>query len=527
MLVIDIEATGLKPWYDDIVIITVLDTDDRKIKIYKSVSDELASKLKDYTILKVFHNSAYDVGMLEWNGYKVNNVQCTWVMATVLNERQTKLKDLAKKYCGIDMDKTLQQGDNWNGKLTKEHLEYAKMDVIATYELYKKLKDSLEQKNLWSVFERENKANRIIHRLNGDGVRFDYNGWKKILDAEKKDIEKLKAKIIKELNLNDLNLNSPIQLRKALKQNGIDIEGTSDAVLAMYEEEHHVIKLIRRYKKLIKQQNAYGEKLKDSICEDGRIRGNWKIIGAETGRMSCTKPPLQGMPKASREFFKAEQGNKLVIADYSQAELRVLAELSKDEKMIRYFKEGIDLHTGTASLVFKVSVEKVSKEQRQIAKALNFGMSYGITEYGIQKRIVNSGVKISLEEARDLRVRFLEEYEGIQKMQDALLGSLSVMSCGGRRWKSKNLKKNKRLNYPIQSTAAEGFKEALIRLYDEMKPNWLICAAVHDEIVLEVPEEDAEGARLILVKCMKEGMEVFIKGVPIEVDAKIGDYWIK
>ena len=267
--------------------------------------------------------------------------------------------------------------------------------------------------------------------------------------------------------------------------------------------------------------------MKTFICGDGRIRGAWWLIGATSGRMSCNNPPLQAMPGSSREFFIAEKGNKLVCADYSQVELRVLASISSDETFINYFKSGVDLHTGTASLVFKKTIEEITKEERQVAKSLNFGIVYGITSYGIQKNLRKSGLNVSLEEAEEYRLEFLRVYPKIRELQDNLLRADYIRSLGGRRWQGSNLTKTQRLNLPIQGSAAEGLKEALALLVERMKDTWKLVAVVHDEILLEVPEDEAEEAKNILESCMIEGMQTIVKDIPIVVDSTISNNWCK
>ena len=267
--------------------------------------------------------------------------------------------------------------------------------------------------------------------------------------------------------------------------------------------------------------------MKTFINKDGRIRGSWWLIGATSGRMSCNNPPLQAMPGSSREFFISEKGYKLVCADYSQVELRVLASISGDETLTNYFKNGIDLHTGTASLVFKKAIEEVTKEERQVAKSLNFGIVYGITSYGIQKNLRKSGLDVTLEEAEEYRLEFLRVYPSVRELQDSLLRADYIRSLGGRRWQGSNLSMTQRLNLPIQGSAAEGLKEALALLVERMKDSWRLVAVVHDEILLEVHDDEVEEAKEVLESCMVEGMETIVKGIPIVVESLINNCWSK
>lgn len=525
MITIDIETTGLHPWDSTMRLISFIEG-TQQIQA-KEVSEELKSKLADENTIKVFHNAVFDVGFLVCNGYKVNNFECTWLMAKVLGEWSCKLKDLAEKYLGVVMNKQLQHGENWTQELTQEHYDYALQDVIITQQLYPVLRKQLEERGLLEVYERENKANAIIPKLNNHGICFDFEGWDKVLEEDRSQMKQIEGNIKSLLKDDALNLNSPKQLIQALQNLGVEIPGTSDEVLAEYEDKHPVLPLLRKYRRKGVKVRTYGSKLKEAICSDGRIRASWKIIGTTSGRMACKQPPLQSMPGKSKEFFRPQQGYKFIIADYSQVELRVLAEISKDKMLKSQFESDVDLHKGTAALIFGKAVDEVTKEERQVAKSLNFGMAYGITEYGIQKNLIKNGLEVSLESARQYRLQFLEVYQEVQQLQDRLLKSYAVKSLGGRRWECEELSLTQRLNYPIQGSAADGLKEALILLDEQLADGWKICAVIHDEIVLEVPEEDAEKAKQVLEACMITGMKKIIKQIPVELEIVIQDYWIK
>lgn len=448
-------------------------------------------------------------------------------MAKVLGEWSCKLKDLAEKYLGIVMNKQLQHGENWIEGLTQEHYDYALQDVIVTQQLYPILKKKLEERGLLEVYERENKANAIIPKLNNHGIQFDFESWDKVLDEDRLQIKSLENQIKNLFGDDTLNLNSPKQLIQALHNVGIEIPSTSDEVLAEYEHKHYVLPLLRKYRRKIIQVRTYGSKLKEDICSDGRIRASWKILGAMSGRMACKQPPLQSMPGKSKEFFRPQKGYKFIIADYSQVELRVLAEISKDSMLKSQFESDIDLHKGTAALVFEKAIDEITKEERQVAKSLNFGMAYGITEYGIQKNLIKNGLEVSLEDAKQYRLQFLKAYPQVQRLQNQLLKSYAVRSLGGRRWECEDLSLTQRLNYPIQGSAADGLKEALILLNEQLQDSWRICAVIHDEIVLEVPEEDADIAKKVLKSCMITGMRKIIRQIPVELEIMIQDCWSK
>lgn len=523
---IDIETTSLDFRKGDIKLIS-FSNDFSEVLTTTSIDEKLKNILSDNSIIKVFHNAKFDVGFFQSKGCKVTNYHCTLIMAQILGEEKLSLKELTKKYLGVDMDKSMQHSDNWQSEITQEHIEYAVKDVEYTRDLYYKLESLLINKKLWDIYEREKLALPAIIMLEQNGIIMEFDKWNARLDYDRDFAINLEVKIKNLLNKEELNINSTKQLVEAIAEYGIKLSSTSDDELAKYSDDHEVIKLIRKYRGIQTKIKAYGEKLKSFIDEDGRIRADWRLIGARSGRMSCNNPPLQAMPGSSREFFIAERGNKLVCADYSQVELRVLASISSDETLINYFKSGVDLHTGTASLVFKKTIEEITKEERQVAKSLNFGIVYGITSYGIQKNLRKSGLNVSLEEAEEYRLEFLRVYPKIRELQDNLLRADYIRSLGGRRWQGSNLTKTQRLNLPIQGSAAEGLKEALALLVERMKDTWKLVAVVHDEILLEVPEDESEKAKNILESCMIEGMQIIVKDIPIVVDSTISNNWCK
>lgn len=494
----------------------------------KSIDESLKNILKDKSIIKVFHNAKFDVGFFQSKGDKVNNYHCTLLMAQVLGEEKLSLKALVKKYLGVEMDKSMQHSDNWqDNEITQKHIDYAIKDVEYTRALYYKLLDLLIENNLLTVYERERRALQAIVMLESNGINMEFDKWNARLDDDRMLAIELESTIKDLLNMEELNLNSPKQLVEAISEYGIKLYSTADDELAKYSDEHEVIKLIRKYRRLQTKIKTYGEKLKVFIDEDGRIRADWRLIGASSGRMSCNNPPLQAMHGNSREFFVADKGYKIIGSDYSQIELRVLATISNDKTLISYFNNGIDIHLGTASLVFKKPIDEISKEERQVAKSLNFGIVYGITAYGIQKNLRKSGVLASLEEAEKYRIEFLNAYPKVKELQDALLKADYIKTLGGRRWQSCSLTMTQRLNLPIQGSAAEGLKEALALLVERIKKSWRLVAVLHDEILLEVPEDEAEEAKIILESCMVGGMRTIVKDIPIIVDTSISNNWCK
>jgi DNA polymerase I-like protein with 3'-5' exonuclease and polymerase domains len=530
---VDIETTGLDPSKEDIRLVSCVSDDSRNVF---SNPEPIKHILADSSILKVFHNAAFDVCFLAAKGYVVNNYACTMVMAQILdsNSGSHKLKDLTKQHLHKDLDKTYQDPRCWKAEITEAHREYAITDALVTYDLYHILKQLIVEQNLQGVCDREMRALPSVIRLQTDGFYFDYKSWSIAL-AERLRARETLEREIKALLVSDINLSSPEQLLQCLRNRGYsDLKDTSDNTLALIEDTipkmQPVIKKLRDWRELNKLVTTYGQKLLDTVDDDGRIYPNFRLIGTVTGRMSCSGPNVQQVPSELKKYFKAPRGRKLVIADYSQIELRVAAELSRDKVMIEALHAGEDLHTKTAQLVLRKAA--ISKEERQLAKGINFGLVYGMSAFGLHRTLKTGyGVHISNAESEQFRNRFLESYPGIRRWHEEQVNRHRISSLGGRSWKDLPRPRQSgwrhRLNYPVQAAGAEGLKEALALLIDSLPDEWKLVNVIHDEIVLEVPEAEADRAAEFVKSCMIEGMKCLLESVPIEVTVTKADAWAK
>jgi DNA polymerase-1 len=256
--------------------------------------------------------------------------------------------------------------------------------------------------------------------------------------------------------------------------------------------------------------------------------------------MTCSSPNLQQTPHELRAYIKPREGCVLVKADFSQIELRIAAALAKDRRMLQAFREGTDLHRLTASLILSKSLDQVGKEERQLAKALNFGLLYGMGAEGLQTYAATQyGVSLPLERATEYREKFFATYPGLAKwhrdtgrtLREAKSrgeGGIVVETMAGRKRWVEGL--TAALNTPVQGTGADGLKAAVALLYKRLLERGLwgevrIVLLVHDEVVVEAPEPLAVVATHLLTEAMREGMEAIVKGVPIEVEAGIYADW--
>ncbi len=524
---VDIETTGLDCFKDRIRLIAVYGDD------FSYVGDKLQEVediLSDSTVLKVFHNALFDVSFLKVAGIEVKNYSDTIVMAKIISNSAVfdSLEYLAKKYLNLELDKELQHSGNWQAELTQEHHDYCLKDAEVTLKLFRVLYDLIVERYLFPTYRTEISALPSLIELQTNGMMLDKSELRAYLEKLRVQHQELKERL--EIQLACENLNSPPQLLKSLQNLGVPIDNVEEKTLKKQSGMFPIVKELVQYKKLTKVLTTYGEKLLSLIETDNRVRGNWNLIGTATSRMTCKGPNFQGIPKEIKGFFHANPGHVFVIVDYSTVELRILAEISGCKKLIDAFNQGLDLHYETAKTV--LGKEGISDDERQIGKVINFGLIYGLTAYGLMNEINQiPGFNINKEEAQNFIDMYFMNYKGVAKYKNQQLKSPMVTTLGGRYWDSSNglklLKDNQRLNYAIQASCAEGLKESLALLMMEKKDTWRLVGAIHDELICEVPEEDAEYAKSVIEKIMINGMQKLVKQVPIEVESHVSKVWTK
>ncbi|MCI9063862.1 MAG: DNA polymerase I [Clostridia bacterium] len=347
----------------------------------------------------------------------------------------------------------------------------------------------------------------------------------------------------------EFNINSPKQLGEILfeKMNLPVIKKTKNGystdvdVLEKLKKEHAIIEKILDYRQLSKLNSTYVEGLKPYINPvSKRIHSFFHQTITATGRISSTEPNLQNIPtriefgKRLRKVFKPEDGNVYIDADYSQIELRVLAHLSKDEHMINAFKHGEDIHKQAASKVFNIPIEEVTKEQRSSAKAVNFGIVYGISDFGLGEQL-----GIGRKQAKEYIEQYLTEYSGIRNFMNTSIENAKSLGYAetlfNRRRNIKELTSNNymvrqfgeraAMNTPVQGTAADIMKIAMINVYNELKKKGLkskIVLQVHDEMMIESPKDEVEEVKTLIKECMENAAKL---DVPLVVDVSEAPNW--
>jgi len=349
-----------------------------------------------------------------------------------------------------------------------------------------------------------------------------------------------------------INLSSSEQLVAALAQMGVHVTSTKEEALEEHAGTYPVIARLLEWRKLSHFCSAFGENLLSFVRADGRIHANFNQVGAVSGRIICSGPNLQQIPKKRaneqeqediRRCFIAPPDSRLLTADLSNIELRILAEVSGDATMLRFFAEGKDLHAETAKLMFRLPPDTDTKKHlykgvkvRDIAKTINFGLSYGMGAQGLAPRL-----DVSVEEARDLMHTYFATYTGVASWlrctsQEALKQGYAATLAGRKRFFNvAGLDKSRRAamertakNHPIQGTNADILKCALALLYETLPGEVHIILVVHDEIVLECPEELREGSIQVLKKAMVQACRDYLKVVHIpEPDVLDSPYWKK
>lgn len=495
---------------------------DGRSSVYSLDLSQVASLLADEAVVKIFYDAVSDVVCLEKRGFLVRNytsIKALHQVCTYDVQRDVSLTELTRKLLGFEWIRAAEMPE-----------DILKESALALCHLYHLLLRTMEELYLEQVWYREEACLPALVRLQQDGIQFDFSGWSVVLEQYEEKKKALVSKIRETCRMPEMDIQSPAQLQAALYQQGAQVALVSEKNLERFSGEIPIVADVLKYMKLQKQLNIFGPRLLTYVEADGRMRGQWHLIGSNTGRMSCTAPNLQGMPRDAKAYFRAAPGHTFVMGDYSQIELRVVAQMSGEATMIESFMRGEDLHVKTAAAILSKAECDVTETERQIAKAANFGLIYGMTATGLQRRVGGAyGIEITWQQARRFRDGFFQLYSGILRYQDRILCSEEVKTLGGRCWCDETvpLKRGStaRLNYPIQATAAEGLKESLILLLPQMKETWKLVAVVHDEVVLEVPEHEGAAAAIVLERMMQSGMARLIKAVPIEVDVRIQPKW--
>lgn len=460
----------------------------------------------------------------------------------------------AKEYLGrdvLDLEDLVGKGKKMKSlkDLDENELgEYIGMYISLTDDLRNTLIQIIEDRDMLDLyFKVELPLIEVLASMEFEGFKVDKEYLGQLGEKFQAELDELEKGIYDFAGVK-FNINSPKQLGEVLfeKLNLPVIKktktgySTSVEVLDKLKGSHEIIDYILRYRSLKKLTTTYIDGLIKLIGEDGKIHSTFNQNITATGRISSTDPNLQNIPirteegRLIRRAFVAEENHYLLDGDYSQIELRVLAHLADDEVMIEAFKNDADIHTKTASEVFHVEMDEVTPLQRSNAKAVNFGIVYGISDYGLSKDL-----EISRAEAREYIDKYKATYPGIKKYMDDIVedgkenGYVETImhrrryipELSSKNFNIRGFGERVALNTPIQGSAADIIKIAMVRVFEKLrKGNYKskLLLQVHDELIIEAPEEEKDE----VVKLLKDTMEDAVKlNLPLKVDINIGENW--
>lgn len=433
-------------------------------------------------------------------------------------------------------------------KIPEAFAKYSCYHSLTAYQTWDVLKSRLEQEDMWKLYkEMELPLVVTLFDMEVAGVRVDGEELKAYGEQLKVRIAEVE-KAIYEAAGETFNINSPKQLGEVLFEhlklpNGKKTKtgySTAADILEKLAPEYPIVNQILEYRQLTKLNSTYAEGLATYIREDGRIHSTFNQTITATGRISSTEPNLQNIPirmelgRLIRKVFIPADGYVLIDADYSQIELRVLAHMSDDERLIQAYKEAQDIHRVTASQVFHIPFDEVTSLQRRNAKAVNFGIVYGISSFGLSQDL-----SISKKEAAEYIEKYFETYPGIKhfldtSVEDAKTTGYSITMFGRKRpmpelqssnFMQRSFGERVAMNAPIQGTAADIIKIAMIRVNQRLKQEGLqskLILQVHDELLIEAKAEEVEVVKQILAEEMHHAAEL---QVPLEIDMNCGENW--
>jgi hypothetical protein len=526
----------------------ILDPDQAFIDSFKDV-------FEDEKILKNSFDIKEDIVLLNKLGIDLNlPFDDLMLMHYLIDPSRSSydLKTLSQAYLDYEVISEVDLLGKGKKALTYGELDCDKLSNFLASELNAiedakaKLVDKLNEYKMYDLYEDiEIKLSKVLANMEIVGFVTDRKVLEDLKEDINKDLEKLTSEIY-ELAGSEFNINSTKQLGEVLFKD-LDLPvikktktgfSTDASVLEKLRDKHQIIPKIEKYRELFKLQSTYIEGLEKAIDDDGRIRSTFRQNIAATGRLSSQDPNLQNLPiktdegRLIRKAFKAGQGKILIDADYSQIELRILASLSGDEHMIEAFRNGEDIHAKTASKVFHTPLDEVTKRQRSDAKAVNFGIIYGISDYGLSQNL-----NIPRKEAKAYIDNYMASYPSIKAYMDSIVEKAKedgfvetlfnrrryVPEINSKNFNVRSFGQRVALNTPIQGTAADIIKIAMIETDKNLKKAGLdakIVLQIHDEIILEASLEDKDSAMEILRNSMQEAANL---KVPLIVDIDTGE----
>ena len=529
----------------------------------ESVLEALRGPLTDPQIPKAGHNIKYDFVILARYGVEVTPLGFDTMIAEWLlkpDSRNLGLKNLAWVRLGHEMQEIEALIGKGKDQITMDEVAigdaalYAADDAVVVLQLMPLLQEELESVEAEKIFNQiEMPLVEVLAEMEMTGVEIDTEFLEKMSVRLESRLDELEQRVHDKVG-EPINLNSPKQLSEALfetlaidpprnaRRTSSGYYSTAAGVLEALEDEHEIVAWILEHRELSKLRSTYVDALLQQVNpETGRVHTSYLQTGTRTGRISSSDPNLQNIPirteigRQVRNAFRASPGYQLVAVDYSQIELRVVAHMSQDEAMLAAFRAGQDIHATTAAAIYQVPLDEVTKRQRRHAKAINFGLIYGMTPYGLVR-----STDLTLAEAENFVETYFQKFPNVKsyldgiRRQAARQGYVETM-LGRRRYFPglKNIRNRQRrdrlereaINSPVQGTAADIMKIAMLRVAETLERSSLsarMLLQVHDELVLECPQNEVDEVITLVCQAMENAYQL---DIPLRTDARVGSNW--
>ena len=570
---VDTETTSLDPHQADLVGISLspkigkacyipVGHKSKKCLDKKLVLKKLKPLLEDPSIKKIGQNIKFDFILLFKHGVNLNSMEDTMLMSYVLDAGKNRhnmdtLSEIHLNHKTIsfkDLVGTGKKEINFSEVDVEKAKDYAAEDADITFRLYKKFFKSLKEDkmiNIYEVFEKP--MIKILAFMEIEGIKIDSKFLKVLSSKFEKKIKKIQNEVFKISN-KEFNIASPKQLGEILyndlkiadlkktKKGGF---ATSASVLEdLAFKGHKFPQLILDWRQVSKLKNTYSDSLPEHINpKTKRVHTSFLLAATTTGRLASSDPNLQNIPiksedgKDIRKSFIAEKDHILISADYNQIEMRILADLADVKELKKAFKKNEDIHSLTASQIFNTDIKKVNQDQRRKAKAINFGIIYGISQYGLAKQI-----NVSNYEAEEFLNSYFAKFPEIKVYMDQtikfcrksgyvnnIFGRKShFININDKNYNVRNFQERAAINAPIQGSAAEIMRLAMIRLYKKLSnQKTKMLLQIHDELIFETHKDEAKRISKIIIEEMssvaKSDQHSF--SIPLTVDLNTGENW--
>lgn len=553
-IAIDTETTGLRPYHGDRVRLLSVSCDTGRTWVLDCFSVDPRKCIRSLAGKKVVaHNWAFDANFLSQYGWKFERTKLrdTHILGFLLHcgsGRKSNLGYLLQRYLGLNVDKSFQKSD-WSGTLSAEQLDYAARDTKHLLDLYFILLKKCAQARLKKIVALEHHVLRSVLWMMRTGVQVDTKLWIELYEqarVKRKDTDHAMRALVSTRRYGAAwNWRKATDIKSALFRLGVSVQSTSKKKMALALDgvsgpAEEFIRLLLAWRRADQVVKSFGPKWLTSIDQHSKVHAQPQQCLPETGRFSYSSPNLQQIVKGAHRYcFHDGYGRTIVKADYSTLELRMIAHIANDENMIEAFVNNEDLHIKTAQRV--LGVAEPSKNDRTLAKALNFGMVYGAGPETIREQLAaNWGIVLTLDQCADYRKQFFATYRGVAAyLERAKKNSdYSWRSPWGRRRlgmgqvyneKTRRVQNqfNRWANTPVQGTSADGAKKALADVYKYRKqiPGLKCLMFIHDELVVSVPTVWAPIAGPWLKAIMENAMQPLLGKVPCLVEYKFARTW--